>query len=143
MIAGSLEAIRHESPEWLSRHYDLNDLESRIRTTLEAAGDTRNELERDWKGHHQSWPDWVINGLGVPIATASVIKALLSGLTIVELTLGGLGSALTLWGGSRFRRKVAFEREIRGKIVREERRVQHLERSLFKVKLARELQSRS
>jgi hypothetical protein len=141
MLPDPLETLRHELAATLARRPDLAELEAQAVSVLQAARERHEQLVQERKRIRQDRSDWIINGGGGVLATAGLARMITVGeVGLLELTVGGGGSLLTLWGASRFRQKVLAERGLRRRIDRLTEYVLNLGEARRRIRQARRLQ---
>lgn len=135
-----LETLRHELPAALARRSDLAELEARADAALAAASEERDQLAQQLDRVRQDLPDWIINVGGAATAGGVLGRMILAGkFTLGDLVLGGGGSILTLWGVSRFWKKIGAERDLRRQMEHLTERVQNLDQARRRIRQARRL----
>lgn len=135
-----LETLRHELPAALARRSDLAELEAQADAVLAAAGEQRGQLARQLERARQDLPDWIINLGGAATTGGALGKMILVGkIALGDLVLSGGGSILTLWGVSRFWRKIGAERDLRRRMDHLTERVQNLDQARRRIRRARRL----
>lgn len=135
-----LEPLRHELPATLARRADLTELEAQADAVLAAAGEQRDRLAHQLERLRHDLADWIINVGGAITAAGALGKMILVGkIDLGDLVLGGGGSILTLWGVSRFWKKVGVERDLRLQMDHLTERVQNLAEARRKIRSARRL----
>lgn len=134
-----IESLRHEQPSTLALRPDLADLEARAERALEAASEQRERLAQELQRIRQDWAEWIISGAGAVLAVAGLIRMILFGVDLFDLIVSGGGSILTLWGASRFRRKILAEWDLRRQFDWLTEKAENLGEARRKIQQARRL----